>query len=179
MFRRKRDEEEFSDFSNMPWDADLSPRDSRGQKVLLWLVGLVVLGATAAGVYWLLRGSLFDSPARAAEQWLNALVQGDADRMLDLTCGKYVQTASVVGLPELIGGGAVEELGVADWLRDIEFDLGNLNYDAADDPAGTSVTVSGALRVRAFGDFWLPVPLNQRWRMVEEDNTWKWCGFAP
>jgi len=175
-----RHNDPFADLDNMSWDDDFASRDSRGRKALLALVGLIIIGAVALGAFYLLRGTLLDSPARAAEGWLKAVAKGDTDRALDLTCSEQLQIAPVLSLTDMIGGDAAKDLGLSEWLKNIKVDLKSLKYAATDGSTGESqVTVKGVVRVKAFGDFWLPVPVNQRWRMVEEDNTWKWCGLAP
>lgn len=175
-----RKNDPFADLDNMSWDADFASHDSRRQKIFLIVVGLVIIGAIMTGVYYLLSGTLFDSPERAAERWLNALAKGDTDRMLELTCNDQLQTASILSLPEMVGGDALQELGLSEWLKNIDFDMGNLRYTGSEVSAGESeVMVRGILRIRAINDFWLPIPLNQRWRMIEEDNAWKWCGYLP
>lgn len=186
MFRRKRDEDGFGDFNNMPWDNstswddDLMPRDSRGQKLLLLIVALVVLGGVIVGGYFVLRGGLFDSPERAAKQWLTAVAKGDTGRVVDLTCSNYSQSAPLFGVTELMGGGFLQDLGLDDLLKNIEIDLKNLRYSTEDKSTDMAVVrASGLVRVKAIGNFWVPVPLNERWQMVKENKSWKWCGRTP
>lgn len=195
MFRR-RDEEGWDSFENRTWDDELSD-GSPVRRLLPLLLGLIILAAIIAGAYFLVqRTAFFDSPQRAGAQWLEVFIEGDTQRLLDLTCADQIEVANaragvkatqalieIVPIIEMLDLASVLpgiNLDINRWIEDVDFDLSNLNYNAPENPVGQAMLIiNGQLRVRPIGDVWFGVPIAERWRMVEESNTWKWCGREP
>lgn len=194
MFRRRDDD--LDNFDGRGWDEEFTEGGSPARRILPLLIGLIVLAAVAAVGYFLLqRGAMFDTPQRAAAQWLDVFIAGDTERLLDLTCNDQLEVANaragvmtaqalieVVPIVELLDLTEILPVvpDISQLLEGVEFDLSNLSYSAPENPVGqTMLTVVGQLRVKPFGDAWFGVPVDERWRMVEEGGAWKWCGREP
>lgn len=189
----RRDFQTYNNYpsGNNPWEIEEIDGGSPWRKILVVLLVVLVLAGAAAAAWFLLRDRLFDSPERAAEEWTEVFIEGDTERLLDLTCNDQIWIAnaraaadSVPALLEVVP--IVDMLDLASMLPgvnfdalldDIEFDLSNLDYSAPEDATGrTIVAVTGQLRLKLFGDAWFGVPFDERWNMVEESGNWRWCG---
>lgn len=195
--RKRDDPSSYNDWSNeiMPWDA--RPSSGAGvRKLLVALVGLLLVAGVVAGAYFLLADKLFDSPERAARVWVQALMEGDMNRLNDRTCNDQSWIVNARTSSDSLAGmlavePMIESLGASDllsglnqsvsgFLDNIDYDLSELIFDAPKDASGRAVVnVSGKLRVKVIGNAWFSIPFNDRWVTIEEGGNWRWCGREP
>lgn len=113
-----------------------------------------------------------DSPEKAAQEWIEALVSMDGNTLMARTCAAqqgYVQEAglwySLIGM-----------FGQSFTGQQAEVDLSDLNFKTVKRSGDTAqVRVTGEMRVAI-----LAVAQSQYvdevWTMVREEGKWKWCG---
>lgn len=115
-------------------------------------------------------------PEQAAQEWIDAIVNQDGNRMLKYTClaqREDVQQASMwfsafAVLGQLFTNRSVQIEGD---ISDLKFETVNQNGDQAE------VRVYGELRVAVLGSAQAQ-QVDERWQMIYENDTWRWCGSS-
>ena len=154
--------------------------------VVAAVAGLLLLAWSQLGSWWQTR----TNPTRAAEVWLEAVVDLDGKRVEKLSClyapvgaqAVLQMLASADELPALLrdvapDGGGDAERQLREVLKRIELDISRLEFETLEETeVSASVRMSGPLVITAF-NIHVPVPIDQVWLMEREDGVWKWCGW--
>jgi hypothetical protein len=192
MFKDKQNE------WNDVWEDELDDFNGQGFSlpggfVAAIVVIVVVLSLVTVGFFGY-RWWRQSQPDYAAEEWFNALWEGEGETVLDRTCDREAWLSNAVNSGSmltamgeyfsLIDPSLVEEfLPVEvdlDSLQDeVELDRSQIEIEEVENNGQTAiVTAQGQLRIRVFQG-WFPYRLDETWLMVREDDRWKWCGRQP
>lgn len=115
-------------------------------------------------------------PEEGAREWIDAIVNLDGNKMLKHTClaqRENVQQTSIWSsafavLGQMLTGGATQIEGD---ISDLKFETISRNGDQAE------LRVYGELRVAVLGSAQAH-QVDERWQMVRENDTWRWCGSS-
>lgn len=122
----------------------------------------------------LLLSGCSSGPDKAAKEWFEAASNMDGTKIYELTCQEQRENVQMTGLinsaisllPELLIGINIQG----------EVDLSDLTYTVLSNDEKTAfVKVSGEVRLAVLS-FPTAYPIDETWRMVFEDEKWKWCG---
>jgi len=122
----------------------------------------------------LLVSGCLSGPERSAKNWFEAVSNMEGTRMFELTCQEERENVQMSGmvssamslLPQLFLG--IDLQG--------EVDLSDLTYtELSNDERIAYVNVSGEVRVAVLA-FPASYTIDETWKMVFEENKWKWCG---
>jgi len=115
------------------------------------------------------------TPEGAAKQWLDAMLNLDGNKILDLTCiaqrqnvqqqGLYNSTIAL--LPQMFGFNMTTKGDVTG----LKFTQTSINADQT----RAFIHVTGEVRVAVLA-FAQAYNVDETWVVVKEDNTWRWCG---
>ncbi len=115
-------------------------------------------------------------PEEGAREWIDGIVNQDGNKMLKHTCltqrenlkqaSMWISAFSV--LAQLFTNPSVQIKGD---ISDLKFETINQSSDQAE------VRVYGELRVAVLGSAEAH-QVDERWQMVRENDTWRWCGSS-
>jgi hypothetical protein len=137
---------------------------------LLGIAALLVLAAAVVLPRLLGAIGVTDSPERAAEEWMQALLTIDSAKLAARTCGtlqKEVDDAG--GWQAALGGESVRP-------QDIEVDLSDLTFTTLRREGDTAVvSIHGVYRISILGvaD---SGEADHTCRVVREGGRWRYCG---
>lgn len=123
-----------------------------------------------------------DNPAKAAEIWLEAMLDSDGTTIARYTClqsqAGISESSMMMSLLNAFGGGSVSDsssgLGF-NFNISIDYDLDDLDYDVVQENENTAqVRVHGAVTVAVLGLF-QSTPIDDIVFMRREDGRWKFC----
>lgn len=129
--------------------------------VVLFLLATTLLTSCAA------------TPERSAKKWFDATMNLDGNTVLELTCDAEKENVQMAGLwtsafallPQLFGLNMESQGDVSDIKFTTVSNDGNTAY----------VRVHGVVRAAVLA-FAQEYPVDETWRMVYENDKWKWCG---
>ncbi len=117
-----------------------------------------------------------DTPEQGAREWIDAIVNQDGNRVLKHTClaqRENVQEASMWFSAFAVLGQLFTNRSVQ-----IEGDVSDLKFETTSrDGDRAEVRVYGELRVAVLGAAQAQ-QVDERWQMVRENDTWRWCGSS-
>ena len=131
---------------------------------LLWIVVFRV-GQKAAFPY-------MDSPERAAQEWLQASVDLDGNKLMERTCAAQQENIQEAGMwASVFNIFGQQAIGVQ-----AKTDLSGLKFSTTSSSGNTArVRVTGQIRVAVLA-LAQSQKVDETWRMVKEEGKWKWCG---
>lgn len=126
---------------------------------------------------WVLIGCGTDrqepGPEDSAKEWIDAIVNQDGNRILKYTCREHRDDVKEAGM--WISAFAVLGQLLTNRSVQIEGDISDLKFETvsqSDDQA--EVRVYGELRAAVLANA-SAYDVDERWKMIKEDDTWRWC----
>jgi hypothetical protein len=129
--------------------------------------GLIILC-----LLFLLAACSSDSPEAAAKEWVQAFADMDGNKIAARTCAAQQENLQEAGMWvsafTIFGDLLIGQQSQID-ISDLQFTATSTGDDAA------QVHVTGKIRVAILA-FSQAQDIDETWRMVREDGSWKWCG---
>ena len=116
-------------------------------------------------------------PEDGAKEWIDAIVNQDGNRILKYTCKEHRDDVKEAGM--WISAFAVLGQLLTNRSVQIEGDISDLKLETvseSDDQA--EIRVYGELRVAVLANA-SAYDVDERWIMIKEDDTWRWCNPNP
>ena len=116
------------------------------------------------------------SPEDGAQEWIDAITNLDGNRILKYTClaqREKVKEGSMWTSAFMILGQMFTTRAVQ-----IEGDVSDLKFETlSQSEKKAEVRVYGELRIAVLGSA-EAYPVDERWQMIRENDTWRWCGSS-
>ena len=133
----------------------------KNKKLLLIIISLSLL-LTACGS---------SAPAKATEEWMQAIATSDGVTALALTCDEYKPAIQEMGF--FMGGMNMLTGGM---LSDAEVDTSGLKFETTSQNGNQAVvSISGNI-IQGMMGMAMEQPINASVNMLKEDGDWKYCG---
>ena len=111
------------------------------------------------------------APAKAAEEWMQAIATSDGVTALALTCNEYKPAVQELGF--LMGSMNMLSGGM---LSDAEVDTSGLKFETTSKNGDQAVvSISGSI-IQGMMGMAMEQPINVSVYMLKEDGDWKYCG---
>lgn len=114
-----------------------------------------------------------NSPEGAAKKWFNATMNLDGNTTLELTCEAQRENIQNAGLLTSAMALVPQAFGIN---MESQGDVSDVKFSTTSNDGNTAyVYVTGEIRMAILA-FAQATPIDETWRMVNEDGKWKWCG---
>ncbi len=115
-----------------------------------------------------------NKPAQGAQEWIDAIVNQDGNKILKHTC--LAQRENLQQTSMWASAFPVLSQVLTNPSQEIEGDISDLEFETVSRKGNQAeVQVSGELRV-SYSGMAEAYEIDERWPMVREDDTWRWCG---
>jgi len=127
-------------------------------------------------IFSFLLTACLESPEKGAKEWFDAMLNLDGNKILDRTCVQYrpqiqewgLWNSAFAMLPQLFG---LDLKSQGDVSR-IKFE--QINNSASE--TTVYIRVHGEIRVAVLAVA-QAYPVDETWKMIKEEDVWRWCGI--